>query len=78
MTRRTVRIDRLVLRGTAVELRHADRLRGLVHDESTGLLEDGGRTHEVAGRVPAARGPEEHAGPLARRIAAEVPRQASP
>ena len=77
MTRRTVRIDRLVLRGTAVELRHADRLRGLVQDELTGLLERDSSGPDAVGRVPASGEPEQLAGPLAREIAAKLPGDAS-
>ena len=76
MTRRTVHIQRLVLRGTAVDPRHGERLRGLVQDELARLL-DGGTSGEVVGRVPANSEPEQLARPVAREIAAKLPGEAS-
>ena len=55
MTRRTVHIDRLVLRGTAVDRLHAERLRGLVQDELVRIL-DGGRISIAALALGMARG----------------------
>ncbi len=71
MTRRNVRIDRLVLRGTNVDPRHAERLRGLVRDELARLLADG-RIGDAPGQVPAAVEPEYLASPVARQIAHRI------
>ena len=67
-----VRIDRIVLRGIAMESRHAERLRALVAAELTRLLDRG----ETAGPVPAVPNdprPEAVADPVAARIAARLP-----
>jgi hypothetical protein len=76
MTRHTVHIDRLVLRGTAVDSLHAERLRGLVRDELARIL-NGGTGGELIGPVPATSEPEHIAGPVAHGIAAKLPREAS-
>ncbi len=74
MTRRTVRIDRLVLRGTQIDPLHAERLRVLVGDELAGLLanSEGSPARERL-RLPADRTPERLAGPLAQQIATRLP-----
>ena len=72
MTRRTVHIDRLVLRGTEVDRLHAERLRGLVQDELARLL-DGATSGEAVGQVPASSEPEQLARPVAREIKARLP-----
>jgi hypothetical protein len=76
MTRHTVHIDRLVLRGTAVDRIHAERLRDLVRDELVRIL-NGSASGEADGPVPATSEPEQLAGPVAREIAAKLPREAS-
>jgi hypothetical protein len=76
MTRRTVHIQRLVLRGTAVDPRHGERLRGLVEHELERLL-DGATSAGALGRVPADSVPEQLASPMAREIAAKLPGETS-